>query len=253
MPKADRKGRTKGDARHVRHYEWMLASPAYRALSCEARALLLELYRLYNGENNGHLFMSCRTAAGLLNVGKNVPTKLFGALMAKGFVKIARDSSFNTKTKEARAWTLTEFGVNGELPTKDFMRWRPDAEIQNTVPKSGTHGPRNRDRARLTVPETGTVSPGIRDRKAQNRPSHGPSRRDTDSIPSGVGQEGPINEAAPRVLVDRVARLPGVDNLGQTPEHVVSDMTAGARAEAVDRLERGDLTDSDLIAMVTKQ
>ena len=86
MSNVNKTGRTKGAARHVRHYEWMLACPAYRALSCQARSLLTELYRLYNGENNGALFMSCRRAAELLNLGKNVPTKLFRELVDKGFI-----------------------------------------------------------------------------------------------------------------------------------------------------------------------
>ncbi len=185
MSNVNKTGRTKGEARHVRHYEWMLACPAYRALSCQARSLLTELYRLYNGENNGALFMSCRRAAELLNLGKNVPTKLFRELVDKGFIVVARESNFDLKTKEARAWILTEFALNGQPPSKDFIRWRPDAEIQNTVPLKGTDSPQIRDRQSRTVPKSGTDSPQIRDRDHPNQPSHGPSKRDTVSIPRG--------------------------------------------------------------------
>ena len=183
MARADRKGRTKGVARHVRHYEWFLACPAYRDLPCQARSLLIELYRLYNGENNGALFMSCRGAADLLNVSKNLPTKLFRELVEKGFIKVGRAASFNLKTKEATTWILTEFPVNGQLAGKDFMRWQPKAEIQNTVPLGGTDSTSRRDREPRTVPLGGTDSTSRRDRDLPNRPSHGPFWRDTDNIP----------------------------------------------------------------------
>lgn len=61
-----------GDGHHVRFYQWELKSPAYRSLSLGARALLIELKSLYNGSNNGDLFLSVREAARRLNCGKNL-------------------------------------------------------------------------------------------------------------------------------------------------------------------------------------
>ncbi len=229
MSNVNKTGRTKGEARHVRHYEWMLACPAYRALSCQARSLLTELYRLYNGENNGALFMSCRRAAELLNVGKNVPTKLFRELVDKGFVAIARDSNFGLKTKEARSWILTEFGINGERPLKDFMRWRPDAELQNTVPLEGTHSPGNGDRDR------------------PNHPSHGPSRGDTVKLPGGAEEPAPTNSHNIDLLIARVARVKGLSHLKMTPPAIVAAFRAATRKRLLKQLGIDDLTDRDLI------
>lgn len=44
----------------------LLSSNAYRSLSCAARALLVELVMLHNGENNGSLYLSVRDAAARL-------------------------------------------------------------------------------------------------------------------------------------------------------------------------------------------
>ena len=42
------------DAPHVRLYRWMLDCPAaYPSLSCQARAVLLEIARGHDGTNNG--------------------------------------------------------------------------------------------------------------------------------------------------------------------------------------------------------
>ena len=54
MPKRPRMNK-RIDAPHVRLYGWLLNSPAYLSLSCPARAVLIELTRLYNGNNNGQL------------------------------------------------------------------------------------------------------------------------------------------------------------------------------------------------------
>ncbi len=59
----DATGRSKGDGAHVRLYRWLLNSPAYRSLWPASRALLVEVMALYNGHNNGELFLSHREAA----------------------------------------------------------------------------------------------------------------------------------------------------------------------------------------------
>ena len=66
----DATGRSKNDASHVRLYRWVLKSAAYRSLDCYARSLLVELYGLYSGSNNGGLFLSVRESAERLNVSR---------------------------------------------------------------------------------------------------------------------------------------------------------------------------------------
>lgn len=145
-PKSGRRvnatGRSEGGESHVRLYGWELKSPAYRALSIGGRALLIELKALYNGRNNGELFLSVRDAAGRLGVSKNYAWDRFWELRRLGFIRPHRVGAFNLKSEarrgEATSWVLTEFALGPALPTKDFMHWRPSrlpvAEIHSTVP-----------------------------------------------------------------------------------------------------------------------
>jgi hypothetical protein len=56
------------DAPHVRLYRWLLDSPAYLSLSCQARAVLLEIARGHDGMNNGRLGLSIRRASERCNI-----------------------------------------------------------------------------------------------------------------------------------------------------------------------------------------
>lgn len=124
MANANSTGRTKGEAKHVRFYEWMLRGLAYRSLSCHARCLLVELYRRHNGENNGEISMSNREAAALLGINKDTAWKTFKQLVDRGFIREHQRGSFSCKLRHATTWILTEFHYAEQLPTKDFMRWQ---------------------------------------------------------------------------------------------------------------------------------
>ncbi len=84
------KGRNPGPAKHVRFYRWLVDSVAYRAMSPEARALLIEFYHLYNAQNNGEIELSNRHAAKLLNVTKDTAAKYLTGLQRKGFIRMNR-------------------------------------------------------------------------------------------------------------------------------------------------------------------
>lgn len=100
------------------------AGNAYRSLKPPARALLVELYDLYNGQNNGELFLSVRKAARSIRVGNNLATKAFRELEDKGFIRVSQKGSFNQKLPHATQWVLTEYPHAGKPPSKDFMRWQ---------------------------------------------------------------------------------------------------------------------------------
>lgn len=151
--------RSIGTDKHVRLHRWLLKSPAWHDASLVERCLLVELYDLYNGENNGWLFLSVRDAARRLRIGKNTAQRGLTGLQAKGFIRQCQRGSFDWKSHQATSWILTEFPYNGQPPTKDFMRWSPTAEIQNTVPTAGTLGLHARDRNSATVPTGGTGVP----------------------------------------------------------------------------------------------
>ena len=57
--------------RHVRIHHWLMRSAAWQSLSCEGRAVLVELYALFDGSDNGRLFLSIREAASRVGVGKS--------------------------------------------------------------------------------------------------------------------------------------------------------------------------------------
>jgi hypothetical protein len=71
-------------------------------LSPPARCLLLELKALYNGRNNGELFLSVREAARRLGIGKTLAAKCFRELCDRGFIKIAKQGAFNVKAESRR-------------------------------------------------------------------------------------------------------------------------------------------------------
>ena len=132
MPK--RRNRNKRtDAPHVRFYRWMLDSPAYLSLSCQARAVLIEITRAYDGTNNGRIGLSVRQAAERCNIAKDTASRAFKDLEERGFVGCVTRGAFNRKSMHATEWRLTWWpcDVTGELPSKRFMNWGK----QNTVPE----------------------------------------------------------------------------------------------------------------------
>jgi hypothetical protein len=139
-------GRSKRDAKHIRIYWWCFKSPAYRSLSCYARCVLEELLFVYNGQNNGSIPGSVRFLKERLNAGTDQVRRALAELVEKGFVRATLKGGFNHKTGarkgEATTWHVTLLaGPNGELATKDFMRWQepePTAKKQTTVPDAGT-------------------------------------------------------------------------------------------------------------------
>ena len=122
-------GRSTGPGKHVRHYEWMLASAAYRSLSCHARCLLIELGRRHNGDNNGDVPLSVREAADLLGAAINTARGAFSQLEDRGFIRLSAKGTFRLKSRHSTTWELTEHGCGGKLAKKDFMRWKSTAEI----------------------------------------------------------------------------------------------------------------------------
>jgi DNA-binding transcriptional regulator YhcF (GntR family) len=126
-------GRSVGKSRFVMLYKFMTSCPAYCSLSNNARALYIELKLLFNGSNNGDLFMSVRDAAASINVSVGTASKTLNELQEKGFIRPKKRGSFHLKLRHATTWILTEVDYCGTPPTKDFMRWHCQAKKQNPV------------------------------------------------------------------------------------------------------------------------
>lgn len=84
--KADAKGRSPENGRHVRFHLWMMDTGAFRDLSPHEVRLLLEVYSLYSGKNNGWVFLSRRNAARRCKMSKDTASKCFQSLIKHGFL-----------------------------------------------------------------------------------------------------------------------------------------------------------------------
>jgi hypothetical protein len=127
--KANATGRTP-TSRFARLDHRLLESPAYRALSPNARALLIEIVMLHNGLNNGRIFLSRKDAAALIGLADEKATgAAFSELQALGFISMTRDASFRIKAgvgPRSREWRLTfEPVTNRSGPTHDYLTREP--------------------------------------------------------------------------------------------------------------------------------
>lgn len=133
-------GRSDRDAKHVRLYDWMLNSAAYRDLRPVARALIVEMARIYNGRNNGEIGLGERQAAAMLGMADRAAVRrALTELQAHGFITLTKAGGFNQKDRSARRateWRLEWLPTGGKLgqletpPTKGFMHW-PKVPAQN--------------------------------------------------------------------------------------------------------------------------
>ncbi|QCI93903.1 hypothetical protein [Novosphingobium sp. EMRT-2] len=146
----------------------LLNSPAYRALSVAARALLVELTMLDNGENNGSLYLSIRDAAGRLGMADlSAVRSAFDELQELGFIEMTEDASFHVKAAEksrARCWRLNWLAGPGRKgPSMTFMERQPQPDTK--AHKRMERGMRalkayrkDRDSGRLPVLDSDTLA-----------------------------------------------------------------------------------------------
>ncbi|HWV60279.1 MAG TPA: hypothetical protein VN034_06480 [Sphingopyxis sp.] len=89
----------------------VMLSPAYRSLSPNARALLVEMMAMDNGQNNGSLWLSIRDAAARIGlVNKESVGRAFDDLIRAGLIAMTKEAHFSVKaadTSRARCWRLT--------------------------------------------------------------------------------------------------------------------------------------------------
>lgn len=175
----------------------LLQSPAYRALSCTARALLVELAMLHNGENNGALYLSVRDGAARLGLSDlEAASKAFAELQEMGFAVCTADAHFRVKAAEhsrARCWRLTFEFAGRKGPTLEYMQREP--------------APKTKGRKRMER--------GLRALKAYSK------ARDAGKLPvleSRTIEPIPANSPAEAV---RVSRTPKQQNGGKLPNSIV--------------------------------
>ena len=147
----NRTGRSKAGGPFVKLEFFMLNTAAWAALSPQARAIYIELRQRFNGRNNGRIGLSVREAAELCRMNRDTASKGLKALEELGFVETVTPGGFSRKVRHSTEWRLTTdpCDVTGELPSKAFMRWRPDGGAENKSRSENRAG---------TVPPNGTVT-----------------------------------------------------------------------------------------------
>lgn len=127
--KPNRKGRNP-TSRFVRlDHNSLLKTPAYRALSPNARSLYIELAMLENASNNGSLYLSVRDAAARMGVSDlTAASNAFDELCEAGFIALTCDATFGVKSSaisRARCWRLTSESTTNRAPTREFANRQP--------------------------------------------------------------------------------------------------------------------------------
>ena len=112
--------------RFVRLTYGMMESEAWRSLDGNARAIYLELAKLYRGvgTNNGRIGFSARQAARTIQVSTATAARAMIHLQDRGFIVAVIKGHFDRK-RQATRWRLTEFAcdVTGQPASRDFETW----------------------------------------------------------------------------------------------------------------------------------
>jgi hypothetical protein len=110
-----------------------MRSPAWKSLPPTARALYVELAKHYNGTNNGRVAYAVRDAADDLGIGSGTAGRMLLTLQQRGFIVATKKGAFSRKHRHATEWRLTQYpcDITNELPTKDFMRWQPNQNLEH--------------------------------------------------------------------------------------------------------------------------
>lgn len=195
-------GRTTTD-RFIMLAHYMLRSPAWKTLSPNAKALLIEVWARYNGANNGAISYAVREAEDI-GLSKDQASRAFKELIKRGFLKMHRASTFSLKTKEARTWELTAVPNGESAPSKDFMRWTES--VTRSHQRDGQSHQCDSKPANETILLTSVAPARPTEPDLQSPQSH---QRDTYNIPGMVRVIDVATDAvssnamsAPAVLLD---------------------------------------------------
>ena len=153
-------------APHVRIYDTVYNSVAFRSLPGGALNLWIDLRTQFRGSNNGSLMI---TMAVQKHRGWNSTAKLYKArdeLLKRRLIVYTRKSHPNQKQiaslyafADLDVATNERHGVSGCRATHAYLTWTPEPApraVKRALPKQEPNGSRN---GRATVPEPGTQRP----------------------------------------------------------------------------------------------
>lgn len=135
----------------------LLKSEAHRLLSLRAKAVLMGLYSLHNGFNNGSLGCSIDRIGELIGVNNpKANCRAFHELEAYGFIRCTKE--YNSPARMAREWRLTfvQTGATGAFKpaTNDYADFRSTQHYKRWRAEMGKNGNGNKKPPVKTEVET---------------------------------------------------------------------------------------------------
>lgn len=114
------------DKPHARIYAEWLHLPAWRALSCFGKTLLVEMMAAYRPTGENRIELSDRRIASILNCSRQTAARAIAQLEECGWLEVERVGKMTgPRSKRSSAYSLSIFArITGEAPTKAFLRWR---------------------------------------------------------------------------------------------------------------------------------
>jgi hypothetical protein len=217
-------------------------SGAFASLTPNARALLLEILSMHNGENNGSLWLSVIDAAHRMGMAsKDSARAAFAELVGVGFLRMTKEAHWSVKASEtsrARCWRVTFLHAAGTGVTDEWRTFVPatkavqkrmerglrvrnayyKAKAQEKLPvlDSGTIKAAALRFETLPVPESGTAKPR---NDAKPPKSVGPESGPYVAMTMGFGgdvlcwREGRTLRVLPDILIAKSAGTVGHDRL----------------------------------------
>ena len=122
--RSNKKGRSEGGGRFLALPHTLLHSPSFRQLSCPARAVLIEIAAIYDGQNNGRIGAGVRWLAERCKVSKDTISRAIQELEDGGFIAVMSKGSFREHQKRASEYRITwrKCDVTDALPTHPYLR-----------------------------------------------------------------------------------------------------------------------------------
>jgi len=135
MARHNAKGRTKGGPPFVRVFYYLMDSPAWLSLMPTDRAVLLQIMRRYNGQNNGLLGASGDALASECRIRPNTVSDALRRLIAAGFIERTQEASFACKMRLAAEYRVTCFRCDrtGQRASNDFRQWTPTENLEDGI------------------------------------------------------------------------------------------------------------------------
>ena len=222
-------------------------APHLAAAGGAARALIVELHSMFNGTNNGKLYLSVRDAADRLGfTDLEAAQKAMAELEALGLVTITIESSFAMKageTSRARAYRLNWIGDDGKcvsadkLPPLDFANL--SARQKKRIARRSNALGRYLKERKSAVRETRTL---MTDSVRETQTRAADSVRETPTLAPGNGGNPPshrVRESLTHILhhipsSEAAEAVPQPGPCAEDPDKPIADATGIIRATIVE-------------------